>query len=89
MPPPPPPGGDGSAGGTGGRGGGRGGDGGLGGEMEPGVGGGGGAFAASNLAELMKSRLMVEKVLLEPIVLKGKTISLAEYYIQINDLRKI
>jgi len=50
--------------------------------------GGGGAFAASNLAELMKSRLMVEKVLLEPINLNGKTISLAEYYIQINDLRK-
>ena len=49
---------------------------------------GGGAFAASNLAELMKSRLMVEKVLLEPLVLNGKTISLAEYYIQINDLRK-
>ena len=49
---------------------------------------GGGAFAASNLAELMKSRLMVEKVLLEPILLNGKTISLAEYYIQINSLRK-
>jgi hypothetical protein len=49
--------------------------------------GGGGAFAASNLAELMKSRLLVEKVLLEPILLNGKVISLAEYYIQINDLR--
>ena len=51
-------------------------------------GGGGGAFAASNLAELMKSRLLVEKVLLEPIEINGKKISLAEYYIQINDLRK-
>ncbi len=51
-------------------------------------GGGGGAFAASNLAELMKSRLLVEKVLLEPIVLNGKTITLAEYYIQINKLRE-
>jgi hypothetical protein len=50
--------------------------------------GGGGAFAASNLAELMKSRLLVEKVLLEPIIINGKTISLAEYYIQINDLRE-
>jgi len=50
--------------------------------------GGGGAFASSNLAELMKSRLLVEKVLLEPIVIKGKTISLAEYYIQINELRE-
>jgi hypothetical protein len=50
--------------------------------------GGGGAFAASNLAELMKSRLLVEKVLLEPIVISGKTITLAEYYIQINELRE-
>lgn len=51
-------------------------------------GGGGGAFAASNLAELMKSRLIVEKVLLEPIEVSGKIISLAEYYIQINGLKK-
>jgi hypothetical protein len=51
-------------------------------------GGGGGAFAASNLAELMKSRLLVEKVLLEPIVINNRIISLAEYYIQINELRK-
>jgi hypothetical protein len=50
--------------------------------------GGGGAFAASNLAELMKSRLLVEKVLLEPIFINGKIITLAEYYIQINKLRK-
>ena len=50
--------------------------------------GGGGAFAASNLAELMKSRLLVEKVLLEPIIINGKTITLAEYYIQINELRE-
>ena len=50
--------------------------------------GGGGAFAASNLSELMKSRLLVEKVLLEPIIIKGKTITLAEYYIQINGLRE-
>jgi hypothetical protein len=49
--------------------------------------GGGGAFAASNLAELMKSRLLVEKVLLEPIIINGKTITLVEYYIQINELR--
>jgi hypothetical protein len=51
-------------------------------------GSGGGAFAASNLAELMKSRLLVEKVLLEPIVINGKTITLVEYYIQINKLRE-
>jgi hypothetical protein len=52
------------------------------------IGGGGGAFASSNIAELMKSRLLVEKVLLKPINIKGETISLAEYYIQINELRE-
>ena len=35
-------------------------------------GGGVGAFATSNLAGLMKSRLLVEKVLLEPIVINEK-----------------
>ena len=38
-----------------------------------GGGSGGGAFAASNLTELMKSRLIVEKVLLNPIYINGKT----------------
>ena len=56
--------------------------------IDLGGGGGGGAFAATNLSELMKSRLIVEKVLLEPIQINGKIISLAEYYIQINELRK-
>ena len=49
---------------------------------------GGGAFAGSNLMELMKSRLLVEKTLLNPVLVNGKTISLAEYYIQINELRE-
>lgn len=49
---------------------------------------GGGAFAGTNLMELMKSRLLVEKTLLNPVVIKGDTISLAEYYIQINELRE-
>ena len=49
---------------------------------------GGGAFAGSNLMELMKSRLLVEKTLLNPVVVKGDTLSLAEYYIQINKLRE-
>ena len=49
--------------------------------------GSGGAFAASNLTELMKSRLIVEKVLLSPVLINGKKITLAEYYIQINTLR--
>jgi uncharacterized protein involved in exopolysaccharide biosynthesis len=51
-------------------------------------GSGGGAFAGSNLIELMKSRLLVEKTLLNPIEVNGKTISIAEYYIQINKMRK-
>jgi hypothetical protein len=50
--------------------------------------GGGGAFAANNLAELMKSRLIVERVLLSPITIRNKTKSLVEYYIDINELRK-
>jgi len=49
--------------------------------------GAGGAFAASNLTELMKSRLIVEKVLLNPITINGKTTTLAEFYILINKLR--
>jgi uncharacterized protein involved in exopolysaccharide biosynthesis len=51
-------------------------------------GSGGGAFAGSNLIELMKSRLLVEKTLLNPIEVEGKTISIAEYYIQINKMRE-
>jgi uncharacterized protein involved in exopolysaccharide biosynthesis len=51
-------------------------------------GSGGGAFAGSNLIELMKSRLLVEKTLLNPIEVAGKTISIAEYYIQINKIRE-
>ena len=48
---------------------------------------GGGAFASTNLSELMKSRLIVEKVLLEPIKINGENTTLAEYYIKINKLR--
>ena len=51
-------------------------------------GSGGGAFTGSNLIELMKSRLLVEKTLLNPIEIEGKSISIAEYYIQINKMRK-
>lgn len=49
--------------------------------------GGGGAFASSNLAALMKSHLIIEKVLLDTYNINGKTRTLADYYIQINDLR--
>ena len=49
--------------------------------------GGGGAFAASNLTELMKSRLIVEKVLLNSIKINDKNTTLAEYFITINKYR--
>jgi len=48
----------------------------------------GGAFAASNLAELMKSQYIIEKVLLEPIQINSDNISLAEYYIKFNKIRE-
>jgi uncharacterized protein involved in exopolysaccharide biosynthesis len=51
-------------------------------------GGGGGLFTSSNIIELMKSRLVVEKTLLNPVQLAGKEISLADYYIQINELKE-
>jgi hypothetical protein len=51
-------------------------------------GGGGGLFTSSNIIELMKSRLVVEKTLLNPVQVEGKEISLADYYIQINELKE-
>jgi uncharacterized protein involved in exopolysaccharide biosynthesis len=51
-------------------------------------GGGGGLFTSSNIIELMKSRLVVEKTLLNPVKVAGKEISLADYYVQINELKE-
>ncbi|WP_286968661.1 Wzz/FepE/Etk N-terminal domain-containing protein [Flavobacterium sp. UBA4854] len=48
----------------------------------------GGIFSGSNLTELFKSRSMVEKTLLSPVLVKGKQISLAEMYIQNNEWRE-
>lgn len=47
------------------------------------VGGGntGGIFTGNNLMELMKSRSIVEKALLNPLVVNGKTTSYAQYYL--------
>ena len=50
-------------------------------------GGGGSIFTGSNLTELFKSRAMVEQTLLSPVVVDGKTVSLAEMYIQNNGWR--
>jgi uncharacterized protein involved in exopolysaccharide biosynthesis len=48
----------------------------------------GGAFSGANLIELMKSRNIVEKSLLNPITVNGKTQSFAQYYINLNELNK-
>ena len=48
----------------------------------------GGLFSSSNIIELMKSRLVVEKTLLNPIVVGGKEMSLVEYYLHINKIRE-
>lgn len=49
---------------------------------------GGSVFTGPNLSELFKSRAMVEQTLLSPVKSNGKTISLAELYIQNNEWRK-
>lgn len=48
----------------------------------------GGAFSAANLMELMHSKSLIEKTLLSAVVVEGKKMTLAEYYIEINDIRK-
>lgn len=50
-------------------------------------GSGGSIFTGSNLTELFKSRKMVEQTLLTPVEVDGKTISLAEMYIQNHEWR--
>jgi hypothetical protein len=50
-------------------------------------GGGGSVFTGSNLTELFKSRSMVEQTLLSAVVVEGKSISLAEMYIQNQEWR--
>lgn len=50
-------------------------------------GSGGTIFSGTNLAELFKSRKMVEETLLMPVVVNDKTISLAEMYIQDEEWR--
>lgn len=50
--------------------------------------GAGGAFNGNNLIELMKSRTLVERALLNPITVASKTNSLAEYYIEFTKIRE-
>ncbi len=48
----------------------------------------GGAFSGANFLELMKSRTLIEKALLNPVVVNNKTISIADYYIEFSKLTK-
>jgi len=48
----------------------------------------GGAFSGANLMELMKSRKMVEKALLNPIKVDNESISMADRLLEILDKRK-
>ena len=48
----------------------------------------GGAFSGSNLIELMQSRRVIEKALLNPITVNGETKSLAGYFIEFTHLNK-
>lgn len=48
----------------------------------------GGAFSGANLIELMKSRTLLERALLNPIKVSNKTISLAEYYIEFSKIKE-
>lgn len=45
------------------------------------------AFSGDNLLEILKSRNAVEKTLLTPVDFYGKTMTLADSYIQINELK--
>ncbi len=51
-------------------------------------GGGGGAFEGDNLLELMKSRLIIEKTLLTTIEVNSKKQTLAEFFIDFNDINR-
>lgn len=46
-----------------------------------------GIFTGDNILEFLKSRLMVETALLSTVKVNGKETTLADYYIDINDLR--
>jgi hypothetical protein len=47
---------------------------------------GGGVFASSNIIELMKSKLVVKKALLNQVFIDNKKKTLLEYYIQNNNI---
>lgn len=49
---------------------------------------GSGVFAGDNIMEFLKSRLMVEKTLLSPITINGRQISMATFFVEMNDMKK-
>jgi len=56
--------------------------------IDLGGGSAGGEFTGDNLLELMRSRSMIEKALLTPVIINGKTETLCEFYIDFNKLRE-
>lgn len=46
---------------------------------------GGGLYSSANLSDLMKSRFIFYKVLLHPVKKQNKEITLADYYLQLNN----
>lgn len=48
---------------------------------------GGGAFAATNLIELMKSKLIIENSLLSSVIINNKKTTLINFYIEVNNLK--
>lgn len=48
----------------------------------------GGAFSGGNLIELIKSRRIIERALLNPLTINGKVLSLADYFIKINNINQ-
>lgn len=55
------------------------------------LGGGGGAsdiFSNDNIIAFLKSRLLIEKTLLSPVLLDNKKVTLADLYLEFNGLRK-
>ncbi|SFE26125.1 Chain length determinant protein [Chitinophaga sp. CF118] len=57
-------------------------------DLGGGGGGGVGVFSGDNILSFLKSRLMVEKTLLSPVLVGNQSMSLAELYISTNNFRK-
>ena len=48
----------------------------------------GGIFSGSNLSELMRTRLIADKVLMRPVLFENRRITLADYYLIINRIKE-